>query len=188
MKVNVSILTDSAQAGIDQSVIDYQTAVAAHVGGDWGVHNQLCLYPALGYAEPVSGHTIAGAALLRVQLSGTNTSTGRGEGVYTFPVIPSGVTVPPAGIPPFILIQPVSTTVEKTSVTFTVVAASATPMTYQWLFNGVAIGGATSASYTIAKSTNTTAGGYAVIVTNLYGSTVSATAILSYQTVNAGNG
>ena len=184
MKVNVSILTDSAQAGIDQSVIDYQTAVAAHVGGDWGVHNQLCLYPALGYAEPVSGHTIAGAALLRVQLSGTNTSTGRGEGVYTFPVIPSGVTVPPAGIPPFILTQPVSLTVKAgKSATFTVVAASGGAMTYQWFMNGVAIAGATNSVYVVAKSTvAASAGGYCVVITGSTGlSTVSATAVLTVK-------
>ena len=85
MRTNVSILTAAAQAAVDQSVIDYQNAVAAHVNGDWGVHNQFRFYDT-PYAEPVSGNAIFNCFLMRVQLTGTNTD-GSGDGVFTLPAI-----------------------------------------------------------------------------------------------------
>src|SRR5262249_40302744 len=51
--------------------------------------------------------------------------------------------------PPSISTQPLSQTVNPGSnVTFSVVAAGSTPLTYQWLFNSATISGATSTTYT----------------------------------------
>jgi len=79
---------------------------------------------------------------------------------------------------PTISTQPKSLTVNAgTALTFTVVAAG-TPLTYQWEFNGVAIAGATAASYALASATPANAGTYAVVVTNSIGSTTSSNATL----------
>jgi len=67
------------------------------------------------------------------------------------------------------------------SVTFSVTAGG-TGLTYQWRFNGTAITGATSASYTLAAVTAANAGSYTVTVTNAGGSLTSTASVL---TVNA---
>lgn len=64
------------------------------------------------------------------------------------------------------------------SVTFTV-TVTGTGVTYQWFFNGVAIAGATSASYTIAAVTAGNAGSYSVAITNGGGTTTSNAAALT---------
>jgi sugar lactone lactonase YvrE len=65
------------------------------------------------------------------------------------------------------------------SYTFNVVASGATPLNYQWYFNGLAIAGATSANYSITSLAPTNFGSYKVIVSNTLGSVTSNTAILS---------
>ncbi len=63
-------------------------------------------------------------------------------------------------------------------VTFTA-AASGTGLSYQWLFNGTAITGATNATYTIASVTTANAGNYSVAITNSGGTTTSNAAALT---------
>jgi hypothetical protein len=65
------------------------------------------------------------------------------------------------------------------SATFSVVANGTAPLTYQWSKGGVAISGATSASYTIASAQSAAAGSYAVVATNSAGSATSNSATLS---------
>ena len=171
MRANVSVLTATAQSDVSQSVVAYQNAVANHVGGDWGVHTQLQFYATV-YTEPSTGATLPNGYLLRAQLSGTNTD-GTGDGVFTLPVLFSGSLVP-NGSAPIILQQPVSTTVAPgATATFSVVAASADPMSYQWFKNNVAIGGATAASLVIASAASTDQTVYYVTVSNTYGSVIS---------------
>jgi hypothetical protein len=92
-------------------------------------------------------------------------------------------------VPPTITTQPVSQTVASGSTaTFTVTAIGPPTLTYKWyripagMINGIAISGATAASYTV-PATNTTVSndqdGYYVIVSNSYGQATSQTAILS---------
>ncbi len=84
---------------------------------------------------------------------------------------------------PIITTQPASgTTTSGGSALFSVVATSAGTPTYQWLFNGTSIAGATSASFSIANATSAKAGTYSVVVTNPAGSVTSDNATL---TVNA---
>ncbi|MDX6694270.1 MAG: hypothetical protein QOF02_1873 [Blastocatellia bacterium] len=82
---------------------------------------------------------------------------------------------------PVINIHPSSQTVNAgQSVTFTVAASGATPLSYQWQRNGVNIGGATSSSYTIAAVTNADNGAqFRVVVSNSFGSVTSNSATLS---------
>ena len=59
------------------------------------------------------------------------------------------------------------------SVTFSVAATGFGTLTYQWYKNGVAITGATAASYTLSATSGGDAGDYTVAVTNPYGTTTS---------------
>jgi hypothetical protein len=84
------------------------------------------------------------------------------------------------GPPPVIVTQPLSQTVQiNDGVTFLVVAASGTRMTYKWFHEGKRIGGANAASYTIPRVSLADAGSYAVRVVNAAGSVMSSNATLT---------
>ena len=86
------------------------------------------------------------------------------------------------GTPPAITTQPMPRTVgSNQSVLFTVVSPTATA--FQWRKNGVNIGGATFASYTIASAQTADSGYYDVIVSNSTGACAS---VLAPLTVIAG--
>jgi hypothetical protein len=124
--------------------------------------------------------------------SGTLTVTGIGpldEGVYTV-----GVTNPASGVlsgpallvvmdPPVITTQPVSRAVGAgATVTFSAGAAGGAPLSYQWVFNGNPISGATGASYTRSNVQAEHSGAYTVTVTNPAGSVSSDPATLLVNT------
>src|SRR6185312_7943087 len=67
------------------------------------------------------------------------------------------------------------------SITFTVTASSASPLSYQWFFGGSAISNATNASYNIPSVQFTNASAYYVQVVNSNGPVNSRTATLSIQ-------
>jgi GH25 family lysozyme M1 (1,4-beta-N-acetylmuramidase) len=67
------------------------------------------------------------------------------------------------------------------SESFAATALGASPLNYQWLFNGATISGATNATINIINAQTTNTGNYAVIVTNNFGSvTSSAVSLLVY--------
>ena len=102
------------------------------------------------------------------------------------------LTVTAGNVPPTITTQPVSqTTAIGGTPTFTVTAVGPPTLTYQWYripvgtINGVAIAGATAATYTVPAADTTTANdqdGYYVIVSNNYGQATSQTAVLAVGT------
>src|SRR5208283_4293956 len=121
-------------------------------------------------------------------------------GTYTVVATNSGGAVTSSGAvltvtaAPVITTQPVSQMVGAgSSVTFTVVAGGTPAPTYQWQFNGAAISGATSASYTINSVAAGNAGTYTVVATNSAGTVTSSGAVLTVtaqpvsQTVGAGS-
>ena len=84
------------------------------------------------------------------------------------------------GSPPGITNQPLGRIVMVGSnVTFTVGATGATPLSYQWRFNGASIPAATVSSFIRYNAQLADAGTYTVTVTNAYGSTNSANAVLT---------
>ena len=84
--------------------------------------------------------------------------------------------------PPAIIIAPSDQTViENDSATFWVVVRGATPRSYQWALDGVAISGATDAALTLTNVQQSQAGTYSVNVTNAFGSTNSAGALLAVR-------
>jgi endonuclease/exonuclease/phosphatase family metal-dependent hydrolase len=85
--------------------------------------------------------------------------------------------------PPSITTQPLSqTNALGGSVTFTVVATGATPLTYQWRLYNTNLSSASAASLSLTNIQPINAGDYTVVVTNAFGSITSAVAKL---TVNA---
>ncbi|HWY74665.1 MAG TPA: LamG-like jellyroll fold domain-containing protein, partial [Verrucomicrobiae bacterium] len=83
-------------------------------------------------------------------------------------------------LPPVIVSQPQSQTVPAgTNVTFTVVAAGASPLSYQWQFDSTNLAGATISSLTITNVRPSNTGNYSVVVSNAGGSVTSFNAILA---------
>ncbi len=118
--------------------------------------------PPLAYQWRRNGTAIGGANAA----SYTTLSTVIGDNGAVFSVVVSNVgatqatsagallSVTSAIQAPSIVAQPADATVSVgTSATFTVGATGSAPLAYQWRRNGVAIGGATAASYTIASAT-----------------------------------
>lgn len=100
-------------------------------------------------------------------------------------ITPTGVvsTVMILGNVPSITTQPAARNITVgASVTFSVAATGEGTLTYLWRKDGVAIPGATSASYTISSAASSDAGSYSVVVSNSWGSTTSADASLTVST------
>ncbi len=98
-------------------------------------------------------------------------------GATTSSVATLTVQLPPA---PLIVTQPVSqTNYLGSNATFTVVAQSDYPMTYQWYFNKVIQSGATNSDYPFLSAQATNAGPYYVIVRNAGGAVTSSVATLN---------
>lgn len=92
----------------------------------------------------------------------------------------SGNAILTVNVRPFISGQPQDVTVNPTSnAVFTVTASGTDPLSYQWLFNTVAIGGATASTYTRSNVQSNDAGSYSATVTNIAGAITSASAVLS---------
>jgi hypothetical protein len=90
-----------------------------------------------------------------------------------------------AAIPPVILAQPASQTVNvNQSATFAVAVTGTLPITYQWRFNGANLPGATNAAFTVPAVTPASAGTYSVLVSDALGLAVSSNAVLAVDTSN----
>ncbi|MFN7140936.1 MAG: family 10 glycosylhydrolase, partial [Limisphaerales bacterium] len=75
--------------------------------------------------------------------------------------------------------QPTGLTVRQgTNATFSVTATGELPLSYQWLFEGVAITGGTSASLTLNNVQAAHQGNYSVVVSNAFGGQLSSNAFL----------
>jgi Leucine-rich repeat (LRR) protein len=83
-------------------------------------------------------------------------------------------------VPPAITTQPLSrTNVTGTDATFSVAATGTPSVSYQWQFNGNNIPGATTSAFTVNNVQLSSAGNYAVVVTNSAGLISSAVATLT---------
>ena len=86
----------------------------------------------------------------------------------------------PAGVAPSIITQPASLAVlAGATAVFSVTAAGAAPLSYQWQFSGSNIAGATSTALSLSNVQSAQAGNYAVRVTNAFGSITSSNALLT---------
>ncbi len=91
------------------------------------------------------------------------------------------LTVTSAAVAPTIVTQPASVSVTAPqAASFSVTAAGTAPLAYQWRRNGIAIPGATSATYIVASTATGDSGAqFSVQVSNAAGSVTSAPATLS---------
>ena len=129
------------------------------------------------------GSTIAGATTTTYSIAST---TAASAGNYTL-VATNWLGSTTSAVAALTVISPVSITTQPTAqtvivgntATFSVVATGSAPLTYQWSKDGVAISGATAATYSIAATTTANAGSYTVLITNSVGSVTSAPATLT---------
>ena len=89
------------------------------------------------------------------------------------------LTVTVAAVAPTVSAPATQSVAFGTAVSFSVTAAGTAPFTYQWQKGGVAIPGATAATYAIVSAQLTDAGTYTVVVTNALASVTSAAATLT---------
>jgi uncharacterized lipoprotein YddW (UPF0748 family) len=107
--------------------------------------------------------------------SGTLNADGNGR-MYSDSI--KFVYVPPPA-PPTITNQPAGRTVNQgASTTFTVGATGATPLSYQWRFEGTNLAGATTSSFTRVNAQSSHEGDYSVVITNVAGAVTSNPAFL----------
>ncbi|MEO6003302.1 MAG: MBG domain-containing protein [Opitutus sp.] len=104
-------------------------------------------------------------------------------GNYNFAFVAGTLTITePPPVLPTISQPPQDQTVnagKNVSVTFSVIASSPTPLSYQWQKDGAPIAGSTSSTFRINKVTAADAGVYRVVVTNSAGSVTSNPATLT---------
>ena len=137
---------------------------------------------------PVTIAVVSGPATVSgktVTLTGTGSVTLRATqlGNATFNAAPGVDRTFTVNSKPIITTQPKpATVVLGTAATFKVVATGTGPLTYQWRRNGANIAGATSPTFTIAKTASTHAGDYSVVVQNSLGTATSANAKLAFGT------
>ena len=94
------------------------------------------------------------------------------------------LTVSQAPVPPSISQPPADLAVfAHQMATFTVAANGATPLAYQWRFNGANLTGATTTQLPFNDVLTNQAGGYSVVVTNAFGSITSRVAVLTVNPV-----
>jgi hypothetical protein len=158
-----------------------------------------CSYPASATATVVDGFVVS-ATIISGGCGYANSpfvliQGGGGTGATATAVVSNGVVVDieitdagagytnaPSiliGEYPSISIEPQSVTVNANYPATFSVAAAGPPLSYQWLFNGTNISGATSSTLTVPSVVQTNLGNYAVVVTNPFGVIVSSNAALS---------
>ena len=137
----------------------------------------------LSYQWSFNGTNLAGATTASLTLTNVQFNQAGNYAVLVTnafgSVLSSNAVLTVTAIRPTIQAQPTNQTVfVNGTATFSVTATGSLPLSYQWNFNGTDIDGATNASLTLANVQTNQAGSYAVQVTNLFGSTNSATAVL----------
>ena len=121
----------------------------------------------------------AGAALWLVWQMTNNAGSSQGLAIDDFTFSANSTLVPPV-----ITVQPQSQTVDTgNNPNFTVSAASAFPISYQWQMNGSNLPGVTNAILYLDDVTTDDQGTYDVIVSNAYGSVLSTAATLTVNLV-----
>jgi hypothetical protein len=134
--------------------------------------------PTPAYQWQFNGTNLGGANGTSFTLSNVQTNNNGDYTVVVSNAVGMVTSSPPAHLsvsvssgPATIIVQPVSQiVVAGSNATFSVVAEGTPPLTYQWIFNGVNIPGATLSTYTRVHAQPSHAGNYEVFVSNGFGS------------------
>jgi Ig-like domain-containing protein/cohesin domain-containing protein len=136
---------------------------------------------------PIAGATNASLTFSNVQTSQSGIYLVQVTGAYGV-TLSSNALLSVTTDPPNITLQPVSRSgLVGTNFTFSVTATGSLPLTYQWFYNtNTLLTGATNFSLSLSNLQFSQAGTYSVIVSNAYGVTNSAFAVLtmSFPPVN----
>ena len=123
------------------------------------------------YTTPATVSGDSGSLFTVTVTNSAGSATG-GPAMLTV-ITPPAITTPPAN----------QTVTAGQTASFSVVASGTAPLTYQWFNNGVAIGGATSSSYTTPATVSGDSGSlFTVTVTNSAGSATGGPATLTVNT------
>jgi hypothetical protein len=150
-----------------------------------GITFEAILYEASGdilfqYLDVLSGDSRDNGAKSTVGIRDTSGQTnGRNLGwSFNQPIIQNGQAIL-FSARPRILSQPQDqTTGCGSNATFAVVVTGASPLKYQWQFNGQPLSSATSSSLTLSNVSCVNAGNYSVVITNTAGIATSSNALL----------
>jgi hypothetical protein len=137
----------------------------------------------LSYQWQLNGTNIANATNASLTLTDVRFTN---DGIYTV-IVSDGVAsttssnaVLTVGLPPFILVQPASQSVESNcNAAFNVSVGGLPPLSYQWWENGAILSTETNSSLNIASVQASNCGSYRLVVTNVLGATTSAVAVLA---------
>ena len=138
----------------------------------------------LTYQWSKGGVALSGATAATYTISSTTSTDAGNYSVAAVNTVSGVISAPTTSVEvaltvaapaaPTIITQPVAQSVTVgQSATFTTIATGSGTLSYQWTKGGVAISGATAASYTIPNTTGTDAASYAVLVTNTVNSVAS---------------
>lgn len=121
--------------------------------------------------------TIGSALLVNAGNYSVIVTNGAGSSASNAATLAVSTDIPPA---PIIATQPSSQTVNSgANVTFNITSSGATPLSYQWRKNGVALSGATTATLNLSNVQASDAGDYTAFVSNFVGSALSNVATLA---------
>jgi uncharacterized repeat protein (TIGR01451 family) len=157
-----------------------QTVIA---GGNAGFQAGAAGTDPLSYQWMLNGSPLSGAASSALSLNNVQTNQAGGYCVIvtnTAGVVTSLVATLSVLVPPSVTLQPANQTAPQGSnVTFQGGASGSSPLSYQWLFNGASLTGATTTSLALSNVQATQAGSYSFVVTNTAGKATSAVAQLT---------
>jgi len=167
-----SITTQPQSISVDYGASATMSVVAKNAIGYQWKKNGVSIVGATDAAYVIAAASATDVGVYSVTISNPNGDLISSEASLTQRFVPISITA-----------QPQALSIGSGSrASFTVAATNAT--TYQWTKNGVAISGATSATYTIPVVAQSDLGRYAVVISNSSNSVTSASVLLRfYQTL-----
>lgn len=182
----VSSRAFTVSAGEPPSITRAPANQVVVAGADVALSTEAAGTPPLTYqwlhdGVPLTGATKAGLTLSAVQASQTGAYAVTVSNAFgSVTSAPASVTLASRDTAPVITTHPSSLTVAPgASATFSVKASGTAPLSYAWAREGMPLGGATDATYTIANVTAAHGGRYTVTVSNSAGKVTSNPATLT---------